>query len=555
MPLDEPVYPELPPGAKLTLYGMLWAIWAAVPLIVLIALIPSKSPVGLLFLRSWWTVLIYAWAISLVALCWWLLSSMNGAAGVVDQCSLGILCSLSLGLPAILLGAIPFFALDVKSLHQMFPHGNVVDLRGNDVHEVRKERQPNLYVVGIDVSSGFLPVHEISGRAEMEHEEAHRETRMERIRDTILDLFETEKGVVGRKLHPNDVLIVWPFWSEPSTRAWARSDLPDTSVRAIMKRIESGELAKDIPGWRPEEDKEPADVLEFFDAVVDAEAEKKKYERVRVILFSDLVHGRSVTNYDSYAEEQNAVDGAVERLLERIDGMDLSVIAFTAPPPQYVEGRPDKIVSADLRAYFNGRLGRSTWQAVDLERFRTLGEVGKRVHLAPMYDNVIPTDTLCLKYDISSDERALDSYVMIEDDVSNLEVAFRKQSANADSEISDDNVAISVGHHPEVLELSGRRQSSGRVRIDRGQGSWVPVRVGPGSAAGDPAAELFIETAPNTLHRVPVTIMPVDTTKGDAVRAFGVVLFVLNFVPIVLAIHSWRSRKRAYEAARSPKAP
>lgn len=560
MPWNETVFSEKPvKWGRLAIYTVLWGLWAFIPLLVLWKLMPSQSPDGLLWLTETWRVLVFLWTLSLVVLCFWLLASMDGKGATVTQCALGILCSLSLGLPSILLGAVPFLAFNMKSLQQLFPYGNVVKLRGA---AEAKNRTPNVYIVGIDVSNSFLPPQEVA-ESRPASDQPHTETRLDTIHNTILQLFDPEKGVIGRTLQPDDILIIWTFAGEPFESAWARSDQTGNDIRKILKRIEKGELATDIRHTRGAQKPHETDILQFFKIAVYPHLKPEKYHRMKVILFSDLQHVRMLKPGERDTEVTNELDRGIRELAttlkasnnEEAEQRYLAVLAFT--PSVTHDGWPirESGVVRDLRKQIDGRLRPSIWQTYDLTRFGTLKDVEKRVHLASLYENVIDAETMYLKYDASRDNEPLESYLLVNEKTSEITLGLRKRPAVEFLDPDRTNMRITAGTGKKScsLELVGAQPSAQVVGIDRDHGSNVPVVLEPGYTLGHSQSELLVETSPKTVYRIPVNILTMDQVQVQAINAIGKVLFALNFVPLFLAAHSVRFKHRLYFKRRRPK--
>lgn len=535
MPLNKQVF-----SAKwfkwvwLIFYGAMWTAWAAIPLVVLLKLMPSAGPGGLLWLTRYWIWLIGAWAGSVVFLFLWLLATINrGANATVTQCLLEILCSLSLGLPSILLGAVPFFAFNVKSLQQLFPYGNIVDLRSA---EDAGGRHPNIYIIGVDISTSFVPPTVVPIK---EGSEEPRVTdRLDVVAHTIDDLFK-ETGVIGRTLKADDILIVWTFDGQPAGNPWAHNKGNANTRQAILRRIAAGEFKKHIRSdSREVNDPTTTNLLEFLNtSVLDSLDQEKSYHRAKVILFTDLHQVAILDKHKGRNADVASIDRKIRKLARRIKRNEkLAVVAFTAAPG--AEVTPDHI-DRDLLRPFNGLLRPSHWQAHDLEHFRGCTDVEKVVLMASLYQNVRDEGTIYLKYDTSRDNEPLESYLMLGDDVSAITLGLRRRYAsNLADQAARENIRVTVGPEQTSCSLELQRGEMSAQLLDLGRDNSVPVVLDSGFGVGESQAELLVEISPMTIYRVPIAVLPMEDVAVHAIKQLGWILFFLNLVPVVLAVRS-----------------
>jgi hypothetical protein len=550
MRFDNIAGPDRVKQLKIVVYAVLWLVWAAIPIIVLLALNPLVGPRGLLWLTVWWHPLVWIWAISLVILFLWMLRLVDHhdhsarTAGI--QFTLGILCSLSLGLPSILLGAVPFFTLDMISLQQLLPHGNIVDLRGSN-EGVRSSvvqgggdgvASANVYIVGIDVSDSFnVPSYDTptAGKVSSGTNAMHHEAPIDLATRTILDLFG-DKGILGQTRRPNDVLMIWIFAGAGSRRLYAHNRGSSYEKEQILHRLAQNSFQLDVKGHRTEKSAVGTDIVGFLQAALDELP--PDYHQAKILIFSDLQHLEAYGSHESPGKRRDAIDEKIEQLAERINGDPrLTVMALVA-------GRPSRsrenVVVRDVRARFDGLLGPRSWQSDELERFRSRDDVEKKMQLVGLYDQVVDTGTIYLKYVTAPINRPVASFLLVNDTSTRMVVGLQaRESARPDGD-TPPNMRVTIGNGLSrcSLELNGGEKGARELNLLNDVGDVVPVILDIGLVRGNPQANLLVAVSPTTIYRIPISILAVDPSEVKAVETLDMVLLALNLLSVGLALHS-----------------
>lgn len=550
MQFDHLVSPGRAKQLKIVVYAVLWLVWAAIPIVVLFALNPLVGPKGVLWLTTWWHPLVWVWAISLVILFLWMLRLVDHhdqsarTAGI--QFTLGILCSLSLGLPSILLGAVPFFTLDMISLQQLLPHGNIVDLR-NGYESVQTAAAKtdgdgavpaNVYIVGVDVSDSFsLASYDTPGvgRTSTNADAAHQEVPIDLATKTILDLFG-DNGILGQTKRPNDVLMIWVFAGDKWIRRYANNQGSFYEKEQILNRLSQGALQDYVKEHRTEKRVVGTNVVGFMQAALNELPQN--YHQAKILIFSNLNHIEAYGRHDSPGRRRDAIDHEIEQLAERINGDPrLTVMALVAGSSF---GNHENVVVTDVRARFDGLLGPRSWQSDELERFQSRDEIEKKMQLVGLYDQVVDTGTIYLKYVTAPIGRPVASFLLVDNSATRLVVALQaRESAGPDGDVpANMRVMIGNGLSRCSLELNGGEKGARELNLLNDVGDVVPVKLDTGLVRGNPQANLLVAVSPTTIYRIPISILAVDPSEVKAVETLDMVLLALNLLSVGLALHS-----------------
>jgi hypothetical protein len=550
------------------LYAALWFIWAIIPLVIMVLLNPRLPPNLKLWLTISWKPLALVWTLAFVVLFTWMLTSSIAALrrqevlaqSQVAQCLLGVMCSLSFGLPAFALGAVPFFALNLTSLQQLFPHGNVVDLRSEDYVGIREplpgdeeektaERKPNEYIIGIDVSQRFLgPVLEVDPEGAASPVADARHERYERITNTILDLFDP-KGIIGQAYQPNDVLTIWTFAGATGQDPWLTNREPSgrgspTRREWILRHLNPVSLKSRVQEVREDREADSTDLLGFLKTNVLAELQGRDYHQAKVILFSDMKHLENFGDFVTGAEEVkrgDEIEGEIVTTAEKIkQNRGLSLVAFTE---KALEDTQDERIEKDVGLRFDGLLRPRSWQSADLMHYSARNAEEKAVQLLGLYEDLRERGTLYLKYDKSRDNQSLPSFLLLNDSTSWTVLGLRKRNSVSKGEAETRTyMRIRAGADKSCsLELDGIERSAQKLNLSKGERDQVPIELDSGfGILGDPQVELLVAMPPKVIYRIPIKVLAMEET--DIVEALGWVFLLLNCIPLVLLYHGVRSK-------------
>lgn len=532
MPLDLRLTDTRKKKVKLALYGALWLLWALIPVVALVALM--WGPPGLLALSTAWQALVGIWVGSLLVLFVWMLRwAVSHSASPVMQWKLGTLCTLSLALPVIFVTAVPLVPINIRLLQQRFAHGNIVDLRSDAAEAPRAVREPNVYVVGIDVSDTFLRAGETSADPEV----PHAERTIDLVTRTILDLFG-EQGILGQRWQRDDILTIWTFAGGEARSLLATNGGSPWEKDRILRRLHDGMLRDQLSERPAGPAAAGTNVLGFFDTALDELP--TSYHQAKVIVFSDLHHLEPIDSCASPAERRRQIDNQIVKLAQRINGnAKLNVVAVrTGNPP------PDpNALGRDVASRFNGLLMPEKWQSDDLLRFQSRDATEKQMQMLGLYDEVRDTRTIYLKYATGHGNRSIPSFLLLNAKTPRITVALRKRNPIRTDLQTPSNMRVTIGNGTShcSIELDGAEMGAYDLPLLNDVGSSVPVRLDPGAGIrGEPRADLLVAMSPTTIYRIPISVLEVDDDEGELNKVLLFVLLALNGMSLVFAAHSYR---------------
>lgn len=319
------------------------AIWGTVPLIALVA----RNHISF----EMWRGLAISWAVSFLAtfvLLLWLAEKNRSTPELV-----GVMCTISLGLPAIALAAFP--AVGPPGL-LMPPHAEeVISLK--DLPPPRESGTPPLaYVVGLDVSGSFFP------------------GKNEKVRTALLRLFD-DHGTVGRAMQPDDQLLPWAFsaGTPHPLEGGAAADVLH-GRRNFLQRLEQRTL---LPRQYQDLDVKHTDILGFIIAICGELQSKAQFRGIRLVLFSDFMQSPAL-------DQQQLNRGLSDVLSASATIPNFSIVAFHSPP---ASPEPNAIdVLRPLREALPGKV-----QEIDLERYDSTADEAEQMALpSALIANVVP---------------------------------------------------------------------------------------------------------------------------------------------------------------------
>jgi hypothetical protein len=316
-------------------------IWGTFPLLALLAFLPW-FPKDLISFDVW-RALAVTWAVSFLAtfcLLLWLAERSHNAKELVS-----VLCTISFGLPAIALGALP--AVGPPGLVRP-PHSEeTVSLK--DLPPARENGAlPLAYIVGLDVSRSFSPGKD------------------DQVRAILLRLFG-DHGTVGAAMHPDDQYFVYAFSQgtpELLMSGKESADLIGKGRRDLLRRLDTRTLAKK----RTALDVNKTDVLGFITAVCGNLQGGAQFGGVRLLLRSDFLQSPPL--------EGQPLNDQLGKLLSASSNIpNFSIVAFRSPPASPESNGTD--VLRPLRE----ALGPVRVQEIDLDRYSSTADEAEQVAL------------------------------------------------------------------------------------------------------------------------------------------------------------------------------
>ncbi|HET9768581.1 MAG TPA: hypothetical protein VFS60_17175 [Thermoanaerobaculia bacterium] len=254
----------------LVLDSVLLLVWAGVPAAMLV-LICS----GQLHSLDVWLAMALTWAGGFLLLFFRLLKWFHSAAVYGLECMLGLICTLSLGLPAIFLGAMPLATTDSNLMLQHYSGNYHVDVPPRD--PLMTDHGPRRFVIGIDVSRQFLGDPNVPGSDG---------GRGEQVAGVIRFLLSRE-GPIGASFNERDSLKIHLFTD--GTREDPMVDMRGEGSVAILNRM-ARLTAEELRAWRQETalDLSQQDAVDYIaTAASETECETRGYRRAAIVVFSD----------------------------------------------------------------------------------------------------------------------------------------------------------------------------------------------------------------------------------------------------------------------------
>lgn|GEM_PF-5114092 len=536
----------------LPIYGISLLGWAVLPLLVLAFLLVSQ-PWSEELLEMVGPGTLYAWAVSFVfafgIMCFFLLSSAHRAKRTgthqnphqtrhqVVSCLLGILCTITLGLPAILFGVLPYMVSGPDILQGFYSQGNTVDLSGGKsigstggygVGVLNPGiRKPLNYVVLVDVSQSFMD-----------------DKKAELVGRVLSNIFSTE-GVIGRTRQNADGVEVW-FFAGQCLRRYIKNLLDGSSsqdLREAMSEARIIEQLKDVYGGRADfsYQTQDTDLLRVIGKVYDqAEAYQNQYAATKIVLLSDLEQS---TSEGSMERDKRALNKLVYRA-RRMPFVSLVALHSKAR----VEGAKRKDSEAGGAEFsIASKFGEipEQWQLIDLEHYSNCSKAEKFLLMYNLFYTLeSPSRALYLKFLGPFSGRPLRSFVKFpqseneddEDVVFHLRFLPNQGSSfkirlGGDKE---DAFTLSPGEE-EFYYWTRRASSSNPLPVELFNQVGAPTLVTPELMVAIPARSV--------VYRIPLRIMSANNADW-----LWCLFLILNAVPLIIAVLEWL---HAYDYARA----
>lgn len=505
-------------------FNVALGVWCLLPFFVLACLWPQAHwPLSLERIRG----LAFVWILAFLSLSWGLLIVIVRPPAADQrmsmlQCQLGLVCSLTIGVPSIALGVFPVIQEQLGSLRDLYSQGIRLDSAENrtatdpnqlpnwaDASCVANGKLPVRYLFLVDVSSSFLkPGDQVSNA----------------IAQVVQDL-DAEQGVL-RSWSSSDPTPVW-FIADKWHRSVEGDDGSGVLGRTTLYGLRDGSL-RAFPYRELSLNPGYSDLLAPLSEITKTlAADKSQGSCVRVVLFSDLVH--SVPARPSLSAEKIRVKA--DALASQMEGLkNFSVVVFsTLPGPERPRG---DVINVDLREFFKNRLAESLkWKEIPLLEYgkksleeRCFSMDGLYRHRAQFYPlrltyskaSTTSTKRLTIYFPqaASADERALIQLVQPQ---------------------SNGNVKLQLYRGKVDMGLLNSTQRIARLPLDSTV-SILELAADAKSLAtldGDQAQLVVSFPQRSSLYTIPIRVELAP--DEDLFALFRDILLGLNFLPVILA--------------------
>jgi hypothetical protein len=486
--------------------------WALIPLLILLSFyVPQLSgSIGSLEAVS---VLSIVWAISFLIVFLFLLLPEH-STDTQNHGLQGLLCTLTLGLPSIVLAAFPLVGPPAYAARP------VLDFKGTQ----RAKDVPAHYFVAIDVS------HSFSDRSE---------DRIKLASDVITQIF-SEDGLLGSSIRANDRFEIWTFagkdtiWQTNESGGRGQIDRRKDMIDSVS-RGDLGPLPEDIlcPN--------ATDIITPLSSIVSKlEDPSSTHSFARIILFSDLVQSSSASssltecNSTDQGRDKDFVERKIKNLLDRIKKLpQVRIVAFSAPTKPGPSTQEGKEVNMLLRKDFEG-LGEQ-WQEVDLLTDWKNADTAARLLLpSALYADIQPLPISLQLWYIA--------HPSMQPRLSQLDLP----SAQDSGDLVFGLKAVNIGERPIRLNLRTEGTADARI-LSLAQGetayqTWAtengpaPALVELNCGKGTPDTEYpeLIVASPSRsfLYRIPLELVSYKESRETEMARL--VLLLLNALPIIL---------------------
>lgn len=414
------------------------------------------------------------------------------------QSLLNLACTISFGLPAIALGAVPLVA---PASLRMPPRSDVRLSIGELAPARRPRGLPVKYIIGADVSGSFSPKRDLV--------------------TAVLSRLLRDHGLVAAATQPHDQFQIFAFARGTPERLREDEegdDLDGHGRSQLLQALATGALLK----RHGELDVRNTDILGFVHAVCSKLQGSVGYHALRLIVFSDFLQSPAPPERDIAAESAR-----LRRIIEEIPNFTL--VAFKSPPAASEPNSVD-VLPALLEAFGPGRA-----QMVDLDAYAQNPDAAAEV--------VIP-------YLLQTNVKSLDSLEL----VSSGSIAAPRLLLEVPPEVPEFD-EIFFGLLP-----AGENHAPVRVRIPLPDGmrALEPEKSLLLQRAASAPRPIGIEVeglsrfanvaSGNLLVAVPargfVCTIPLSVSRFDnsaVFRTLVLVLFIFNLVPLGLSILMIRS--------------
>ncbi len=502
------------------------AIWCLLPFFALWCLSPfAPLELSLVGIR----LLAIVWALSFLTVCNGLLrvilrSPATDQSLSMLQCHLGLVCTLTIGFPSIALGVFPLIREQISSLRDPYSAGVRIDL-AESLSSSASGRQPphwsasscppasqkTKYYFLIDVSESFLTPKLIP-----------------LIEKVIKDL-TVKSGFLERTWRTSDPSAVWLFAGDYKKIPEEEED-PEVRSREVLREISEGKLVNYLRGLNLKPDQ--TDVLTYLGKI------HRSHSRdtcVKVVLFSDLV--QSVRPEENFLTKEAIALEADSLASDIREQGSMAIVAFSkqALAPEDAAG-----VNLDLRNYFENHLRQSgQWREISLQEYAGKQESsGKDLMLDVLYRRQGDFEPLTLKYSMVPLYQSRKSFFYLpaaeRDDETVVVQLIRSASSPSDVRID----LLDLSSEKSIGFLNGK-QSALSIALNA-SGRGIIVAVDPASVDAIEKEQIKLVVAfprRSSLYRIPLILKSiVDEGVFSFLRD---VLFILNFLPLILAIHLW----------------
>jgi hypothetical protein len=516
------------------------SIWGLVPAIVMLVLL--LFPAVFSRLAPFWGWAAILWSLSSLALFVFMLYGGNrsGRASRVVQSIAGLTCTLILGLPAVMLSTLPLFGSPQESLESMDPDGTKIQLEeessaaNEDLSVVKEEKV--LFIVGIDVSTSFV--------------EGPRDEQLGMIYDALDAIFvPTDKHSFAKSLNTRDLIMYYAFAGK--NRLLHKNDENGEGRESL--RIKPSEVLPFMisPLLSPEKGKsnstdlerKTTDLVGFIDGTVCAQIRdrSRSFSRVKVILFSDLIHSvpekLGAAGADAIKERKDTLDKIEECIGNSSNPPTSTPVSVTAFFLKARGGAREELAGddIDIGRYMTSNLSNAQWEEVDLEDYSRADWEKRALMCTNLYARIVSKPPIYLKYHPLPNWEALESWLVLPKtrDTNKIFLGLRPVEDNSTS------VKIRFGKGvPEdfVLGLGSRDRTDGS--LDRSATEQNPLRLTVDKYPNIPRdahCELLVGVPMRSiLYRIPVVVLSVMPIR--TMLLVKSIVTIMHFFPLVLAV-------------------
>ncbi len=533
--------------------GILLLLWSLIPLFIIRRLLKGSY----LSIESWvWMSRIWAIAFLLLfasMMRWFFVSAKRGeeknlsgreqdVKGKIHilECMLGLICALSLGFPAIFLGAMPLVTSDSDIFWQHYSGKYSVDIPSNDPL-IRKGHGKRKFLVGIDISKSFLGNSTVQGSDQ---------GRMDKVKRVLASLL-SKGGAIGSSFSEDDSLRVLVF-------AKTFNDAPiDMSPERIGNVAFSNRVLMDLqnnrlPEWQKKADREVdtshTRLLYFIDSMV-AEAQCKevsdvradnRYSRAVIVLFTDMAESSPASD---------ELDPNEIALKIKHSRCPVSLVVFTSRSLQSgVPKAPDAGVEDDSHnsviSAFNAQLdgGNWRWQRIDLDHYDQAVQTNNSAVLLGeplgLYDVGMPCGSaLCVRLPFPRRAPAQDSAIGL------TGFPFNEMVVGLHPNAEGATTGVLINEAPITLKPGGIRFRWWKRAYDAKN---LVVKV-DNEQSGEANGRCYLSLAvPSASVFYRVDLEPAENKNRALIDGLNKIFFILNLLPLIIAYYIGKERLQEF---------
>lgn len=499
-------------------------VWGIVPLVALTLLLFRP---GFLSDRPFvWTTGTTGWVVLAVLIFGWLLHRDVTPHGHSDE-TLGLICALTLGLPAMVLSSFPLVGSHLDFVHSLDPNEGSLTLKLPQ----RDDSSKTFFLIGIDVSQSF-----IADKSDV---------RLKEVKATIDSIFGGQDGdfSFGFSLHSGDKIQFDKFSTTYETIG--HDDGRETLRRELLKKL-PGELDKssgNLPGNKT------TNLIGYLDEKVCDEIEdhKKEFRHIKVILFSDWVHTALPPDVD-----ERAAPSELKRKLRKIEDClkdpAVSILAFRSEPGQVADSNAGQ-GHTEVLEYLASNLEERQWHEMELTDYVTRDPSQRQTSLAVLYSLSQSAPPLYLKFNPEPQWSSMLSAIKLpageESDTVFIELRSTSDSARRV------RLKFAPGTAADFTLSSSQKGESRDFPRPASAQNPLKVRLENRLTERESQNELLIAIPKSSvLYRVPVVAIPV--LRKDIAKTIRLSLLAIHILPLVMAYRIKRTLGLRFFKGRKP---